>query len=113
MKAEGGIALKDRVSRAHGILTHCCVLEEHEFARRIADLKLGLALGYFQDDEPHEDRAEDWTEEHMWELDELCVVMRPAGINRLNGTALSKQLQDVYRAEYVRKAVSGMRLELM
>ena len=113
MKAEGGVTLKDRVSRAHGILTHCCVLDEHEFVRRVADLKLGLALGYFQDDEPHEDRAEDWTEEHMWELDELCVVMRPAGINRLNGTALSKQLQDVYRAEYVRKAVSGMRLELM
>lgn len=112
MKAEGGVTLKDRVSRAHGILTHCCVLDEHEFVRRVADLKLGLALGYFQDDEP-EDRAQDWTEEHMWELDELAVAMRPAGINRLNGALLTKEAQDIYRAEYVGKAVLGMRLELV
>ena len=112
MKAEGGVALKDRVSRAHGILTHCCVLDEQEFVRRIADLKLGLALGYFQDDEP-EDSARDWTEERMWELDELAVAMRPSGINRLYGAVLSKDAQDIYRAEYVGKAVQGMRLELV
>ena len=49
----------------------------------------------------------------MWELDELAVAMRPAGINRLNGALLTKEAQDIYRAEYVGKAVLGMRLELV
>lgn len=113
MRAEGGVALKDKINRAYGVLTHCCMLDEHEFVRRLADLKLGLALGFFQDDEAIESRAQDWTESHMWELDELAVVMRPAGIDRLNGAVLSKEEQDGYRAEYVGKAIRGMRLELM
>ena len=104
MKAEGGIALRDKLCRAYGILTNCRLLEEHEFLRRLSDVRLGIALGYFTDD------SED--DEWMSELDELAVAMRPANINRLNGAPLAKQEQDAYRAEYTRKAIRAMQLSV-
>ena len=104
MKAEGGIALRDKLCRAYGILTNCRLLEEHEFLRRLSDVRLGIALGYFTD------VSED--DEWMSELDELAVAMRPANINRLNGAPLAKQEQDAYRAEYTRKAIRAMQLSV-
>ncbi len=101
MKAEGGIALRDKLCRAYGVLTNCRLLEEHECLRRLADIRLGLALGYFTGGEDGE-----W----MAGIDELSVAMRPAGINRLNGAPLGQQEQDAYRAEYVRKAIRAMEL---
>ena len=104
MKAEEGIALKDRVRRAYGALTNCCILEEREFMRRVADLKLGIALGYFS--------AGGDGEERMRELDDLAMSMRPANINRLNGAPLDARAQDIYRAEYTGNVLRGMQLEL-
>ena len=104
MKAEEGIALKDRVRRAYGALTNCCILEEREFMRRVADLKLGIALGYFS--------AGGEGEERMRELDYLAMSMRPANINRLNGAPLDARAQDIYRAEYTGNVLRGMQLEL-
>ena len=103
MKAEGGLQLRDKVSRAYGILTNCRVLEEHEFLRYLADVKLGLALGYYSDGS--EDDA--W----MAQLDELAATLRPANINRLNGAPLDKQGQDAYRADYARTAIRAMQLQ--
>ena len=102
MKAEEGIALKDRVRRSLGVLTNCCILEERECMRRVADVKLGIALGYFA--------ADGEGEERMRELDELAMSMRPANINRLNGAPLDGRGQDIYRAEYAGNVVRGMRL---
>ena len=110
MRAEGGIPLKDRAARAYGILTHCCTLGEGEFMRYVSDLKLGLALGYFCDDEPCETRPSDWTETKMWQLDELSVAMRPAGVRSLGAPDAG---EDVIRAENVSKVIRGMRLELI
>ncbi len=104
MKAEEGIALKDRIRRAYGALTNCCILEEREFMRRVADLKLGIALGYFS--------AGGEGEERMRELDDLAMSMRPANINRLNGAPLDARAQDIYRAEYTGNVLRGMQLEL-
>ena len=104
MKAEEGIVLKDRVRRAYGALTNCCILEEREFMRRVADLKLGIALGYFS--------AGGEGEERMRELDDLAMSMRPANINRLNGAPLDARAQDIYRAEYTGNVLRGMQLEL-
>ncbi len=104
MKAEEGVTLKDRVRRAYGVLTNCCILEEREFMRRVADLKLGIALGYFS--------AGGEGEERMRELDDLAMSMRPANINRLNGAPLDTRAQDIYRAEYTGSVLRGMQLEL-
>ena len=104
MKAEEGSSLKDRVCRSLGILESSCILEEGEFMRRVADVKLGIALGYFA--------AEGEGEERMREIDELAMSMRPANINRLNGAPLDGRAQAEYRAEYTRGAFRGMRLWL-
>lgn len=96
MKAEERIALKDKILRAYGILTNCMKIDQHEFMRRMADVKLGAATGIFQGS--------------MAELDDLIVAMRPANINRLNGAPLSPEECDVYRAEYAGKALRSMEL---
>ena len=104
MKAEGGLALKDKLCRAYGVLTNCRLLEEHEFLRRLSDVKTGLALGHFT----YEGEDDEW----MRELDELAAALRPASINRLNGAPLDKEGQDAWRAEYAGKAIRAMQISL-
>ncbi len=102
MKAEEGIALKDKIMRSYGVLTNACKMDLREFSARISDLKLGLALGYFKEEEESES---------MSELDDLFVEMRPANVNRLNGAPLSKEEQDEYRAEYASVKIRKMQLK--
>ncbi|MGN0822643.1 MAG: ATP--guanido phosphotransferase [Candidatus Gallimonas sp.] len=96
MCEEDGIGLRDRVCRAYGILTNCIKIDAREFMSRMADVKLGVALGVFHGD--------------MRALDDLIIAMRPANINRLNGAVLDEAGRDVYRAEYAGKALRAMDL---
>ncbi len=102
MKVEEGRALEDKIMRAYGVLTHCRLLEEREFYSRIADLKLGVALGMFKPCGPRDDRME--------KLDALALAMRPGGINFKSGAALSHEEQSAYRAEYVAKEIAELGL---
>ena len=71
MKVEGGLKLEDEIVRNLGILTHCRLLGEKEFTSRIADVKLGVALGFF---------GETGEDDRLERLDDLAVAMRPYGI---------------------------------
>ena len=102
MKSEEGVRLQDGVCRSLGILQTCRLLGEREFMRRVADVKLGIALGFFA--------TEEGGEERMRELDDLAMSMRPANINRLNGAPLDARGQDRYRAEYTGSVVRAMQL---
>ena len=102
LKAEGGLKLKDSVKRAYGVLSNCCRLEAKELISLIAELKLGVALGYFGADPTKDDRIE--------ELDALAASMRPAGLDRLNGAPLSEEEQNELRAEYTAKKIVKMNL---
>lgn len=102
MKAEEGVALRDRLCRSLGILTHCALLDEKEFSRRVADLKLGVALGYFGPGPEPDDR--------MQELDSLLIRLRPAGLDHLSGGGLSAEEKNAFRAEYVSKFIAGLEL---
>ncbi|MBO5045801.1 MAG: ATP--guanido phosphotransferase [Clostridia bacterium] len=93
---ENKIAIKDRAFRAYGILTNCVSIDADEFMSLMADLKLGLALGFFHG--------------QMSDLDDLLVAMRPANINRLNGARLDEEKRKLYRAEYAGKALRAMEL---
>lgn len=99
MRAEEGVALKDKLMRSFGILTNCCRIDLKEFIARTADAKLAIALGYLQGDGTGE--------ELMRAFDDLAVALRPANINRLNSSALSEEEQNEYRAaragEMIRK----------
>ncbi len=95
MKEEEGLSLRDKVMRAYGILSNCCILGMKEFMARVADLKLGVALGYFT--------SEKEAEEMLSELDVHITAMRPANINRLCGRTLTEAEQNAYRAEQTGK----------
>ena len=98
MKIEEGVYLQDRVMRSYGILANCRMIGQEEFINLTADLKLGLALGYFE-------TAFGEEEKHMAELDELIVEARPANLNRINGAPMSEKEQDAFRAELTRKKI--------
>jgi len=93
---EDEIGFADRVYRSYGILTNCKRLDEREFMCLMADVKLGVAMGLFKG--------------NMQELNDLSVAMRPANINRLNGSPLKEEGIKLYRAEYAGKAIRAMRL---
>lgn len=48
MKKEGGAKLKDRCLRAYGTLLNCAVLPWEEYSEKILDVRLGIALDYFE-----------------------------------------------------------------
>ncbi len=104
MKVEEGLALEDRVLRTYGMLTHCRLLEEKEFYHRIADLKLGIALGIFgSSGSAREDR--------LGKLDALVVAMRPSGIHARSGEKLTAEEENAFRASYVANALKNLHLE--
>lgn len=96
MKVEEGLRLKDSVMRSYGILSNCCMIGEKEFADLTADLKLGIALGYFE-------TAYNQEAKRMAAIDELIVETRPANLNRMNGSMLSQEEQDICRADLAGK----------
>lgn len=106
MRAEDEIGLTDRILRAYGALTNCIRIDDHEFMLRMADVKLGVALGILKGGTPEEGEADG----RMEELDDLIVAMRPANINRLNGAPLDEEERKIYRAEYAGKALRRMEL---
>ncbi len=93
MKVEGGVALEDGILRTLGELTHCRLLGEKEFTARIADVKLGAALGLFGETE-EDDRLE--------RLDDLVVAMRPYGIAELKREG---EDENACRARFVAEAL--------
>ncbi len=95
MKAEEGLALRDKVMRAYGILSNCCIIGMKEFMERFADLKLGVTLGYLS--------SEKQAEELLFAIDDHITAMRPANINRLHSRMLSEAEQNAYRAEQTGK----------
>lgn len=98
MAVEEGLRLKDAVMRSYGILTNCRMIGEKEFADLTADLKLGIALGFFETAYGEEAKR-------MAEIDELIVEARPANLNRINGAPLSQEEQDVCRADLTGKKI--------
>ncbi len=90
MKAEGGLALCDKIARSYGILTNCLRIDGQEFTKRVSDVKLGVALGYFA-------LGEEEITETMADLDGLVFTMRPSSMKRQKGE-LTEEEADAYRA---------------
>ncbi len=101
MLVENDVRVKDCVMRSYGVLANCCMIEEKEFERRVADVKLGVALGFFESAYGEEAKR-------MAEIDELLVESRPANLNRINGAPLSLSEQSVCRANLARKKIQKL-----
>ncbi len=97
MLVENDVRVKDCVMRSYGVLANCCMIEEKEFERRVADVKLGVALGFFESAYGEEAKR-------MAEIDEP----RPANLNRINGAPLSLSEQSVFRANLARKKIQKL-----
>lgn len=93
---QGGRAFADNILRAYGALTNCIRLDSREFMKLMTEVKLGVVCGILDG--------------NLQQLDSLLVDMRPANLNRLNGSALGPEDRNFYRAEYVGKALRGMEL---
>ena len=92
---EMGIHLYDSILRSYGILCNCLRIDEQEFHLRMADIKLGVALGIL--------------EGSMAELDDLIVGLRPATIDvAIRGGGADAR--DAYRAEYAGRVIRKMNL---
>ncbi len=82
------IGVQDRCRRSLGILTNCAKLSSDEFLQYMANVKLGVALGYIKIDD-------------ISILDDLLMAVRPANVNERYGYELQANERDVYRAELV------------
>ena len=89
---ENLLELKDRVRRAYGILTNAAILNSHEFMRLFSDVKLGVTMGILKFSYPQT-------------LDEIIVKVQPANIILAAGKQLTSIERDIYRAEFVAKAL--------
>ncbi len=84
-----GAEWKDRCLRAFGVLTNCAILSEDEFLEKMADVRLGIALGFLE--------ALDWKG-----FDDFLNDMRSATF-RLNNRLVGQRERycDTVRAETV------------
>ncbi len=96
VEREGYTAFTDRILRAYGVLSNCFTIDFSQFMQLLADVKLGVAMGILDGS--------------LQQLDVLLTEMRPANIDRMNGSPLSGAEKDLYRAEYVGRALHGMEL---
>lgn len=104
-KRQGGLRLRDQIMRSYGILTNSCLLGEQEFATRLADVKLGVALGYLVGRKGYE---EEEVEARLKELEDLRVEMRPANLLRLSDAPLGAEERDEFRARFTANALHTM-----
>lgn len=89
------IELKDRVKRAYGILTNAAKLDSQEFMKLFSDVKLGAAMDILKFSYPQS-------------LDEIITKVQPANIILAAGKQLSALERDIYRAEFVGKALKAI-----
>ncbi len=83
------IEWKDKCLRAYGCLTHCALLTRQEFLANIADVKLGVVLGFFETTS-------------FDELHDFIDGMRPFTFKMENGLwKASEKKCDIVRAETV------------
>ena len=83
---------RDRCLRAYGTLTHCAVLTMQEFLDKIADVRLGILLGFFRC--PSKDKFEEFTND-----------MHPTFFRVSNRLQDDERLCDMVRAETVSRAL--------
>jgi protein arginine kinase len=92
MVAKAETEWRDRCLRAYGTLTHCAVLTLQEFLDKIADVRLGILLGFFRC--LNKDKFEEFTGD-----------MRPTAFRVANRLQDDKRLCDMVRAETVSRAL--------
>ena len=89
----GDAAVRDRVSRAYGLLQNAYILSGKEFMNLYSDVRLGQDLGFLPKASAHQD--------------ELLVTTQPASLCREEKAMLPAARRDILRAERVRDLLKG------
>ncbi len=93
MLKEEKIPLRDKCLRAYGTLSNCAVLTQEELTTGMAEIKLGMALGFFK-------------ARNIWDFNDFLADMQPASFrleNSLQGA--SERECDLMRAEIVNRVL--------
>lgn len=85
---EWGLQLEDRVGRAFGTLTNARILSSEEAIGLLSELRLGLDLRLIKGIDPRI-------------INQLMVIIQPASLQKIYGTAMPPQERDVKRAELI------------
>lgn len=81
--------VKDRVYRSYGELLYARLMTDVEAMKRISDLRLGIALGIF----PEQDEED---------MAMISAAIGPASVQKESGEMLSPRQQEMNRAEKIR-----------
>ena len=95
IKESNDINLFDIILRAFGTLKYCYRLSSKEFQELCALSKLGCELGLIDNI-------------YMDALDELNYAVKPANLVKLNGSYLSDNERDIFRAKYVSNILNNI-----
>ncbi len=90
------VVIRDRVSRAFGILRHAYVLSSEEAMRLLSDVRLGVGMGLLKGLTPRL-------------LSELMVKTRSTYLVKTSGRQLSPPERGELRATLVRQALQGVK----
>lgn len=84
------VVLEDQIHRSYGVLKHSRIMESHEAAKRLSNLRLGIDLGMM---------------EHLNHsmLNELMVLIQPGFLQHYAKGALTSSERDVMRATLIRE----------
>lgn len=94
---ENLIRTKDLILRAYAILTGAFSISENEFSEMIAKVKLGVAFGFlkFRDNEI---------------VDKIVFQCLPASLSKIAGKEMTREEEDLFRAEFLAKALKQNRI---
>ncbi|MCK8827983.1 protein arginine kinase [Natroniella acetigena] len=90
---EQEVSVKNKVYRAHGILTHAYSISIEEAMELISNVRLGIDLGIIEGIEPII-------------LNQLMVMIRPATLQLTKGEKLSIEEREIYRAELIKELLN-------
>ncbi len=86
--------IRDRVYRSYGELLYARMMTDSEAMKRISDLRLGSALGFF-------------TEVDAETLSRMVAFIGPAGVQKDKGEILNPAQQEVHRAQMIRRMMTA------
>lgn len=98
LQQQAPVVLRDRVSRAFGILRYAHTLSSEETMRLISDVRLGVGMGLIKGPT-------------LRLLSELMVQARSTYLMKVNGRQLSLPEQGELRATLVRQALSEFKVQ--
>ncbi len=90
--------VEDRVYRSYGELKFAKIMPEGEARRRISDLRLGIALGFFKE---HDES----------QMAQLSAAVGAASIQKLLGQEVSESQQGIERATVIRDLLAPIKVK--